>query len=184
MIQIKSLGAPSFPEEVWTIHGENNDNSIDHLYSTVSWLYRCVSLRSNSVASMPFEVRKGNSIVYEYDGISAQNAPPKEISFVSNLPSLLGRVEAAAILSGQAYIGRTKNVMGNDMPLRWYLPHSVEPALNGISGIGGYRFDSSQPYGSLQGFYRQDPQRSTCKFLEIEEVLYFWLPDYAVFYLS
>ena len=137
MIQIKSLGAPSFPEEVWTIHGESNDSSIDYLYSTVSWLYRCVSLRSSSVASMPFEVRKGDKVVYEYDGISAQNAPPKEIGFALNLPSLLGRVEAAAILSGRAYIGRSKNVMGTDMPLRWYLPHSVDPALNGVPGTLG-----------------------------------------------
>ena len=105
-IRIKSLGAPSFPEEVWTIHsGGEYEVDADKLYSTVSWLYRCVTIRGNSIASMPFEIRQGEEVVYEYDGITPQNTPPKDLNWILDWPELAGKVEIASILGGEAYIG-------------------------------------------------------------------------------
>jgi hypothetical protein len=180
-IRIKSLGAPSLPEEVWTIHsGGEYEVDADKLYSTVSWLYRCVTIRGNSIASMPFEIRQGEEVVYEYDGITPQNTPPKDLNWILDWPELAGKVEIASILGGEAYIGRMQNVLGGDMPLRWYLPWSVEPVLNGVTSTSLFSFDSSLPHGSLQGFLRRDPKKGTPRRLEIEDVLYFWYPDHSV----
>jgi len=180
-IRIKSLGAPNFPEEVWTIHSDNDsDVDINHLYSTIAWLYRCVNIRGNSVAAMPFEIRKGESVVYEYDGVTPQNTPPKELEWILKWPRFSGSIEVASILGGEAYLSQRKNVLGGDMPLRWYLPWSVHPILNGIVGRGGLRTDSMQPYGELLGFWRDEPPNAVPRELEIEDVLYFWYPDHAV----
>ena len=66
------------------------------------------------------------------------------------------------------------------MPLRWYLPWSVEPALNGVTSSSLFRHDPALPHGDLQGFIRRDPKGVTPKRLEIEDVLYFWYPDHSV----
>ncbi len=180
-MQIKATAIQNLPDSTWTfLSGEANETDIDTLFSTVSWLYRCVTIRGNSVASMPFEVRKNGKVVYQFNGITEEDAPPKDLKWISQLPPLLGLVEVASVLGGCAYIERQKNVLSKDLSLKWFLPWSVEPIYNGVSGMGGMATDESQPYGSLLGFWRTNPQQGKPIKLDIEQVAYFWFPDHAV----
>lgn len=168
--------------EGWTIHGENDSQeSADKLYSLVSWFYRCVTVRGNSVAAMPFVIKRGKEEVYEFDGLTPQDDPPKDITWVKKLPLMLGKVEVANVLGGRAYFERRQNVLGTrDLFYDWFLPWSVIPVYNGIANRYGTRNDPNKSYGDLLGFWRdflnlgQQPI-----FFEPEEMVYFWMPDYA-----
>lgn len=168
--------------EGWTIHGEDvSTDSADKLFSLVSWFYRCVTVRGNSVAAMPFVIKRGKEEVYEFDGLTAQNEPPKDINWVKDLPSMLGKVEIANCLGGRAYFERRKNVLGTrDLFYDWFLPWSVIPIYNGIANRYGTETDSTRSYGDLLGFWRDflNLSHRPIRF-EVEDIAYFWLPDYA-----
>lgn len=168
--------------EGWTIHGqEPNGQSADKLYSLVSWMYRCVALRGNSVAAMPFVVKRGQDEVYEFDGMTPQDAPPREIPWLANLPTMLGKVEVATTLGGRAYFERRKNVLGTrDLSFDWMLPWSIEPIYNGIPNQFGVEYAREKTFGELLGFWRHFLNLSPASIrFEVEEVIHFWPPDYA-----
>lgn len=179
-MSVKTVSVNS--DEGWTLlTGDYSQKSIDHLYSTISWLYRCVTIRGNSVSAMPFEVRKGEQVVYEYDGITPQTSIPTEIEWIRQLPQLLGLVEVANCLGGRAYIERQKNLLRRrDLSLKWLLPWSIVPIYNGVANEFGTERDSEKSVGTLLGFWRKmtEYQFQPTRF-EVEDVGYFWLPDYA-----
>lgn len=167
----------------WDVLGENpSDETLEKLYSTVAWLYRCVTIRGNSVASMPFTVKRGEKVVYEFDGLTPQNEPPKEISWITELPSMLGMVEVANVLGGRAYFEKRSNVLGTRaIQFDWFLPWSVSPIYNGVPNKHGSELDPTRSLGDLLGFWREFNQASVFRPIRFDpdEIIYFWLPDYA-----
>lgn len=165
----KAVNIDSLPPEAWvTLSGEVGKEDIEKLYSVVAWLYRCVGIRGHSVASMPFELRRGEEVVYSFDGITAQGDPPKEVAWVSDLPAQLGMVEVANILGGRAYLQDVKSVMKTTMRYKWLVPWSIIPKYDKTTGELLY-------FKRTFGMATRQPER-----LELEEVIQYWLPDYAV----
>ncbi|MCP4937314.1 MAG: phage portal protein, partial [bacterium] len=126
---------------------------------------------------MPFEIRKGDEIVYEFDGSTTQTAVPKGLSFVGDIPHLMGLVEIANTLGGKAYIERSKSVMDTDMGFKWLLPWSITPLYNGVPP---QPYNSEFPFGDIVRFERTNPRNGAPLNMELDQMLYFWLPDYAV----
>jgi len=169
-------------DEGWSfLFIDEDENDINKLYSTVAWLYRCVDIRSNAVAAMPYEVRKNKNTILTYDGSTFSEDLPRDLEFLFNFPILMKRTETAACLTGRAYWEKRQMLSGRAYQHDWLIPSSITPILNGVVGLGGARYDASKVYGDLLGFWRQNPM-SLAEFLEmeIEQVIYFWLPDYAV----
>lgn len=135
--------------------------SITKLYSAVSWLYRGVNILENGVASMPFEIRRNDETIYEFDPNSGrQDTPPNNLEILVDIPHLSGMIEGAAVLRGKAYVFNVRN-NAKTLELRWLLPDSIDP-----------HFDES---GQLSSFVRNKNGREQT--LDVEDVLYFWMPD-------
>lgn len=131
------------------------------LYATVSWLYRGVQLRENGVSSMPFEIRRGDNVVYEFDPNSGkQDQPPAGLEILTDIPHLSGMVEGAAILRGKAYVYNVRN-RAKTLELRWLLPDSIKPEFDDM--------------GKVSSFVRDRNGRE--QKLEVDDIVYFWPPD-------
>lgn len=175
--------------DAWTIiSGEQDTKGIQKLYSTVAYLYRCVSLRANAVAAMPFVLMKGKTEVAVWTGTDFEEDLPPKMEWLNNLNEFLAKTEAAACLMGGAYWERRKNVLGTrDLKYEWLLPSTIDEIYNGVPGVGGMKHEESVPLGELLGFWRREPfyghreqTPGTIRELGIEDVVYFWLPDYGV----
>ena len=164
----KGVRLEDLPPEAWTIlSGGSQSQAIDKLYATVSWLYRCVELRANGVMTMPFAVKRGRDIVAEYDGVTFDDdLADGGLVFLPKLPRLLAMVEAAATLSGAAYLERRTNVIGSRvLGFDWLLPSSVTPEFNRVTAeLTGFK-------RGIQG--QQIPMTA-------DEIVYFWRPDHTV----
>ena len=143
------------PEEAWTVlTGEAGSDDRRQLFGVVSWLYRCVDIRAQAVASMPWEVRRGDVVVASPD-IAAQEG----LTWLNELPDLLYRTEAALTLTGRAYWFRERNLL-RTLAVRWLRPDSVTPDI-GRDGLRGF----TRRIGN-------DDLR-----LDVDDVVYFWMPD-------
>ena len=151
----KGVRLEDLPEEAWqVVVGEGSQGETARLYALVSWLYRCVDVRASAVANMPWEVRRGETI------IMAQDDPaPEQLGWLNDLPDLLYRTEAALTLLGRAYWFRERNLV-RTLSVRWLRPDSVTPDL-GRDGLRGF----TRRIGG-----KDEP-------LEIDDVVYFWTPD-------
>lgn len=153
----------------------------DKLYSIVSWVYRCVSIRGHAVASMPFVIKRGDTEVYEFDGLTPQDAPPPELDWLEDLPQMLNLVEVANTLGGRAYFEKRNNVLGSrTLQYDWLLPWSITPIFNNVNNKHGIEVTALFPQGELLGFWRDMLPLQTSIRFDPDELLYFWLPDYAV----
>ncbi len=140
---------------------DGTKTSLVKLYATVSWLYRGVALLENGVSSMPFEIRRGEQTIYEFDPSgSKQDVPPAGLEFLIDIPYLSGMINGAAVLRGKAYIFNIKNGT-KTLELRWFNPDTIDP-----------KYDNR---GHLISFTRTIQGHETA--LDLEDVLYFWPPD-------
>ncbi len=145
---------------------DGNRSDIVKLYTAVSWLYRGVTLLESGVAAMPFEIRKGENVIYEFDPNSGkQTAVPRGLEWLVDLPMLSGQVCGAATLRGKAYIGNLKNTV-KTTNLRWYIPDTIEP-----------RYDS---LGVVTYFERTLKSGMKSQPIPPEDMIHFWPPDMFV----
>jgi len=111
-----SLTGSSWPWETETRPGL----SASAAYQSVAWVRRCVDLRANAIAAMPFEVDGGNAG-----------------TLVEVLPRLLLLTEVALCIYGSAYWLREKRghiLLG----LRWLAPQSISPVFDTQRGLTGF----------------------------------------------
>lgn len=152
----KSVRLEDLPEEAWrVIVGGEGKDSAANLYGVVAWLYRCVDIRAGAVANMPWEIKRGETVV-----MTNEDEAPDGFEWLDDLPGLLYRTEAAVSLAGQAYWFRERNFM-KTLSVRWMRPDSVRPVLDGNEGLRGFT-------RAVDGVERP---------FEVDDFVYFWLPD-------
>lgn len=152
----KSVRLEDLPEEAWrVIVGGEGKDSAANLYGVVAWLYRCVDIRAGAVANMPWEIKRGETVV-----MTNEDEAPDGFEWLDDLPGLLYRTEAAVALAGQAYWFRERNLM-RTLSVRWMRPDSVKPVLDGADGLRGFT-------RTIDGVDRP---------FEVDDFVYFWLPD-------
>lgn len=179
----KSTRLQDLPKEAWTSVTSDVESvgSVAKLYSVISWLYRCVSLRANAVMAMPYTLLQGQNELIHWTGTEFDKDIPKQISWLKDFPQLLSKTESSSCLLGSAYWENVSNLLGNKtFSYDWLVPSSINEAYNRIPGIGGTWVDEEKVIGELVGFWRKIPHYHHIVELEIEDVVYFWLPDYAM----
>lgn len=153
----KGVRLEDLPEEAWRIvvgQGAGGDTAA-RLYGAVGWLYRCVDIRAGAVASMPWEIKRGETVVMTHE-----DGAPEQMAWIDDLPGLLYRTEAAIALTGRAYWFHERNLM-RTLSVRWLLPGSVRPIIDQTDGLTGFT-------RAIDG--QEKP-------FEVDDVVYFWLPD-------
>lgn len=117
----------------------------------VAWLYRCVQVRGYAVSTLPWVVQNGDETVWD----SQEATPPKALTWLDDLTSLLYLTECSLCLTGEAFWFLPKR---GQAP-RWLTPWSVEPVWDALLGL--VRFERTAGTGTL--------------FLPVEQVAYFRL---------
>lgn len=117
-------------------------------YRAVSWVYRCVEIRSHSISSIPFTL-EGASALADVERVQRQ------------LPEMLRRIEAGLCLHGAAYAGKQYNKYGVLTGLQWFSVATVRPEFDAKNGLIGFE-------RNLAGDKRLVPT---------ERMVYLWLPD-------
>lgn len=151
----KGTRLEDLPPEAWqVVVGEYGHDAAGKLFGLVSWLYRCVDIRAAAVAGMPWEIRRGETVV-----MTPGMPTPDDLMWLGDLAGLLYRTEAALALTGRAYWFRERNLM-RTLALRWLRPDSVQPVID---------------RDGLRGFTRRIGGEDMT--LLPDDLVYFWLPD-------
>ena len=121
----------------------------------VAWIARAEALRVGAVSSVPFEIRRGETVV-----TSSQDYEDPT-GFLPNPRRFLQLIESALCNYGCAYFWRGKNRAGYQKELKYFVPPSIEPDIDPLKGLVGFK----RRVGTLSYDYK------------LEEVLYFWPAD-------
>lgn len=101
--------------------------------ATVAFLYRCIDLRANAVASMPWGLFRGQEEIVSDD----VDEMPAGLEYLESLQPMLQRVEQALTLGSRAYLLKQANrvrVRG----LQWLDPATMEPEWT-ASGLVSFK---------------------------------------------
>lgn len=165
----RSIRLDQLPEDAWqalTTVGATGSDAVK-LFGFVAWSKRCLDLRANALAGMPFDVlqRKSSGALGEVIGSDA--APPAGFEMIGDLPAILARVEASLCLHGAAYVRKWR--AGKNGPVRalsYYAPSTITEKY-GAGTVDDLRF-------------MRKVKSDTATTLKADDVLYFWLPDHTV----
>jgi phage portal protein BeeE len=152
----KTVNINDLPEEAWRVisgtYGENKDRK---LAQSVAFLYRCIDVRANAIAGLPWAIERGDDEVWT----SKDSAPPAELQALRNLPDLLAQTEAELCFGSQAFWQQQRR--GRRLALvRWLMSATMKPLWDGDAG--------------LTGFERHIPGRDPF-FMPTDDVVWVWL---------
>lgn len=154
----KAISLEQYPAEAWTplSPGGSVDQSnrrqteaAHNLYQTVSWLYRCVEIRANTLSRVPFAVMRGDTEIWH----SRESMPPKQLAYMARIRRLLWLTEAALCLAPEAFWFNERNRV-RTTGLRWLAPTSVLPVWDDVDGLIG--FDRRLGNGMTRRFDTED----------------------------
>lgn len=152
----KSIALKDLPEDAWNyLTGGEAGGSVRDAFRSVPWLFRGGTMRADAVADLPFAIYKGDKSIDDSDDY--QNT----VGFLPNLRRLLYLVELSLTLSGRAYLFHNRNMLNGTLSLRYLAPHTIRPKIDKVEGLTHFERTvggKPQPY-------------------EIEDIVYFWLPD-------
>lgn len=104
----------------------------DKYFGEVAWLYRAVMLRCEAVAGLPFEIRRGETVIDSSAGY--RNA----LGFLPYPELLFWLMEASACLTGKAYLlpasNRLAKVTGTASELNYASPYTIRPFYDPATG--------------------------------------------------
>jgi HK97 family phage portal protein len=110
----------------------STDISTTKAWSSVGYVARCVDLRANGVAGLPWTVSRGEET-------TASNEDATPYPWLSNLTDLLYLTEAALAIGwdgrGQAYWYQVRNRTKKPLSLRWFAPDTMTPVWDARDGL-------------------------------------------------
>lgn len=154
---MKAVALNDLPDSAWnwyTPHLTEETEQVQEYFQAVPWLNRAVTLRAQSLASLPFSIMKGTTELDTSDDY--QN----KLGFLPNPTHLLWLVEAALTLLGRAYLFREHNRV-RTLSLRYLLPTTITPQFSELEGLIGF----TRQLG--HGVQKYTPQ----------DLIYFWQLD-------
>jgi len=131
--------------------------TVNGLYSSIAFLYRCVDVRANLMTAIPWAVRQGENELYNSTG---DDLPPAPYPWFADLRTLLWQSEAALTLCSKAYLHKVKagqRIIG----VRWLQPDTMTPVWGKEPAPVAYK--------------RQLPGSTQEDTLPAEDVAYLWL---------
>lgn len=142
-------------DEGWKIlSGDTEATPTREYYKFIPTLYRAVQLRMYSVANMPFELVKGNTV------FDSSDEWENKIGFLPNPFMLLQLIEASLMIAGCAYLFRDRSAV-TTKKLTYHLPGSVTPIIDPVRGLTGFK----------------RPVNSVDRTFKVDDYIYFWTPD-------
>ena len=176
-------------------------------YELVPWVNRCVQIRANAVASMPFIIKRWEEHpqppppqlpgMPEPPPVKPEEVPSEEIPWTSGLPDLLWRTEASLCVYGRAYWMWEKNYVVT-LNLQYLVPTTIREKYSRKQGIVGFtrtlvrpgmrgrRYGTEEDDEPLTIDEQIDPgiavglATNTKQDLTPGDVIYFWYPDPSV----
>lgn len=145
----------------------SNDNPYNEgpnkYFNKVSIVNRCVNIRANKFAALPWSVVSLDSKKTIYT--SDKGKLPPELIFMKKFKRNLALIEGSLCLFSTAYLYKTgigKNLLG----LQWLQSNSIDPIWDNNQGLIGFRR------------YIAIDRKSDGKPLPVEKVCYITLPNY------
>jgi HK97 family phage portal protein len=139
----KAALVDNLPAEAWIVHsGDREDGGIDALYSNVAFLYRCVEMRANAIASLPWYIMRGDVELWSHN----TDDVPSELLFAEHLPDLLWQIESAWCLRAEAFMLKQMNRV-RVRELKWLAPWSITPQWDENDGLIGFERRLSRSTG-------------------------------------
>lgn len=152
----KGVRLADLPPEAWHyLRGGEDASDLARFYRTVPWVFRGVDLRADAVADMPFVITRGQTEVD--NSRDWQN----KLGFLPHLRDILWLIEASLTIWGYSYLEQGRNAGRRLRELRYLLPSTVRPVIDGAQGLAG--FERTVNGQSVD--------------LAVEETVYFWAPD-------
>lgn len=153
----KAIPLNKLPPEAWDVSGgSDTDSQATTLYGLQGWLFRCVQIRANTMAGLPWAVVRNQNDLWTSD----DDTPP-QYELLDRLDSMLWLTEAALSLTGEAFWLKERNRV-RTVGLRWLAPSTMVPQWSASSGLTGFK---------------RTLGRGEYTMLAPEEVVYFALPN-------
>lgn len=158
----KSIGINQLPREAWTsLSGGSsygNSSIAKDAYRTLGIANRCVAIRSNAIASLPWTVSdmNGNNIYSTDDAML-----PEKLVFLKSFKQKLYLIESSLSIFARSYLFLYQPFKSKDS-LQWVLSSSVDPIWDTEEGIVGFRRNLSK-----------EDQRD----FDVGDVAYFLIPN-------
>ncbi|GAH83741.1 unnamed protein product, partial [marine sediment metagenome] len=100
-----------------TLFPDTSERTVLALYRLVAWIYRCVQLRADAMAAIPWKLtRRGN----EDSDVELEQTPYAEVDW----EQLYWRTEAARLIWGASYW-----LKRDDGELQWLNPGTMDPKI-------------------------------------------------------
>lgn len=140
-------------ESAWTSSTSRATDTTATYYRAVPWLMRGVEMRANALASVPFQIVRGTTLIDTSD--EYKNA----LDILPDPYRVLWLLEAA-LCFGPAYLWRERNQV-KTKALKYVAASTITPIIDKIDGL--IRFDRNIGGAPIPA--------------KPEDVLYFWKPD-------
>lgn len=154
----KAVDATSLFEvdEAWERVGgsDDADTKKDTFRKSVGLLHRCLDVRVSSLAMVPWDIMRGDTVAWSSDGVDDE--VPAGLEWLETLPALMGLTEAALCIGSQAFM----QIAGQTAP-KWLAPSTMTPEWDADNGLSEFT-------------RRLGPRKTT---LAAEDVLYIWKQD-------
>jgi HK97 family phage portal protein len=161
---LKVINPNSFPEDAWSTltGGDEKVSNPEKFYSSVGYVYRCVNVRADAVASLPWRIdRLGSKNQEDPVWDNEMDEAPKEFSGFEDFSDYLFLTEASLCLVARAYwfkIGAPARTQ-----FRWLLATTITNKWDDQEG--------------LTHFERRLPKRTEPEIISREEMVYFSLKN-------
>lgn len=159
---LKSIPLSQFTAADFGYVGDVERLPVERAYREVGWYRRALDLRANGVVEMPYDLRRGDSVVYD------EKANSEDIPAVLNVFPLLGALTRDIDKYGAAYAVFETDVFGYKKAWRRLHPASIVPRYNESTGELLY-FERQYGYGQKASKYK----------FELDELLWLWMPPDA-----
>lgn len=121
-------------EQLGAVPWRDEATGTQRYYASVPFVYRCVDIRANALAGLPWAIMRGQRDVWD----SETPAPPADLALLGDLPDWLWGIEAGLCLTATAYLYKLRNRV-RIVGVRWLDPTIVEPVIDFSVGITGWR---------------------------------------------
>ncbi len=130
---------------------------VDRAYREVGWYRRGLDLRANGVSGMPFDLMKGENVVF------TEQSNLGDVPDVLNIFNLLGQMTLDLDKYGACYAVFETDIFGYKKEWRRLHPSSIKPEFNHSTG-------------ELTHFTRWYGAKNNKHRFELDELLWLWMP--------
>lgn len=140
--------------------------SVEAAYRKVAWFRRCVDIRAEVYAGMPFTIRRKSTgtVLFDSEGF---RPPPDNLEWAASLPDLFRLEEICILLYGRAY-WRPLTEGGWPTGIQHLYPGSIREVYNEDGTVSGYKRkivnpksgaeqEKDIPKEELVAFYNRSP---------------------------